>query len=385
MRVEAKKVGDRLTSKYGNVIRVIDVKEDGRWVYICETCCKEDLELWGVKRESCKRGLYDGCPSTCNCGKNVIRSIEQLLLIARRNAKGKGITIELKEVKDYTLHSIIVLTDDTGLYEEVRIGEEVRFPSKGNHNKKILDSTSNNNNKIVCLERGDVRYTCTACKGIQEILGRYYFTQTRSQFVKCKDSCFCGRKRRTREEYLILCKREIERLGGKFLRIGKYTGKGTKIKWESITGEVKSTELKDLKQLSATGSSNSMHFPEGFRIYKGKENSEDYLYLIKVLSDEGIWYKMGRSFNIKNRFYQHEIDFKGKIVHYEVYKGEHEYIARFEEFLINNFSYYRKKEMKEKSSKKIEIFPESTWEGLSQICKINDKLVNITKEIVYDR
>lgn len=384
MRVEAKKVGDRVTSKYGNVIRVIGVKENGRLVYLCETCCKEDLELWGVKRESCRRGLYDGCPSTCNCGKNVIRSIEQLLLIARRNAKGKGITVELKEVKDYIPHSIIILTDDTGLYEEVRIREEVRCPSKGNHNKKILDSAKDNS-KIVCLERGDVKYTCTSCKDTQEVLGRYYFTQTRSQFVKCKDSCFCGKKRRTREEYLTLCKREIVRLGGEFLRIGKYTGKGTKVKWKSITGEVKNTELKALKKLSATGSSNSMYFTEGFRIYKGKENSEDYLYLIKILSDEGMWYKMGRSFDIRRRFYQHEIDFKGKIVYYEVYKGEHKYIAKFEELLINNFRYHRKKEMKAKSSKKREIFPESIWEGLSHICKINDKLINITEEIVYDR
>lgn len=364
-------IGVQFTTPKGGILTAKQINTKGKDPrYICEcSLCSEDKELfpYGSIVGSRSRLINGGCP--CGCGRNPRWSEEQNIVRVTRKCKERGYTFHgwYGEYKGSRKTYLDLYNPETNnRWKTATIDNFLRGmgdPLEGINNRRKLRTkdvkyhvncfreagfsdgynfwkSDRKNNKGWC---NHWNYTCPACSNDEYVKAGVctgVFESTRNNLRAGKKACRCSKSYRwTQEQREYQIKKVCEEEGLTFVGWrGQYKNSNSKFNWlceknhncsTSIDKFLSGRRCKDCGILKTKENSQG----NGYGYYPDRVNEKDYLY---ILNFNGRYIKVGRSFNLHQRFNQLAI--KSKIAREDtkilkIYTSNHQIVYDTEQWL----------------------------------------------------
>ena len=361
-RRETKKtvVGKTIKHRDG-VVTIKDFKGSNGLVneFVAEcSVCSLDTELWPYgsliyDMVNIKRGDL-----VCGCNRSVRWKSWQIELQVSRMLLGGNLTFsgfvgdtyrgkntkiilrsEGEDDWEITLSNLRKQTTpifSKGYKESLKVKNNIKYLEKSlllpDHYKYSYDKTK----KKYCV-------SCSMCDSDPKFksLGDKLYLSRLDSLKDGRKPCRCSSTYKfSNEERLLQIEEQINQRGLTKVRIPKELNSRARIVWVCERGHIQDSKLNDFVRGCGCFECNKL---EGnwYGYYPNRVEEEDNLYLIKFTNSKEIFYKVGRSFNVKERIRKMTKDYEMELIC--SIQNKHQVIYDVEQDLhqkLNNFQHY---------------------------------------------
>lgn len=342
------RIGDTFVSAKGGILTVIGVSDtmSGRSHKHLVTCsiCSKDKELFPEPFEIRYAKLSKG-QSPCGCS-TYRYSEEQLRILINRKCKQIDVTfcgfvdrpIMRGEMRYMCDHEMVTLTVDRFL-NKIQCGCHDCAKEKSLYFDIDKGNFPNNVEKVFYDGSSGIReyyYKCKICSHDWFTLNGYcsgVFKFLPHRLEKGFMSCRCSTKFKSDNNFKIgkAIKAKIDN-GHNHIEIIDVIGDNVKFRC-SLHGE----GLQDYSSC-LDGKLPKCCTKSGWSLIRGREEEDDFLYIMKIYYEDEVHIKIGRSFDIRRREYE-IYPYETDLLYFITLK--HKYLYKYEKFYHKVFSQYR--------------------------------------------
>jgi hypothetical protein len=349
-KVQSQFIGEVFNVEGKGTLKVTNVyKKNNNTLFSVEcSVCSEDLELFPenemlISKNNLKNGKYP-----CQCSSGWKPSLYQYKILISRFKSKKDlsvilggdlyVTVNTEGYGTWSCHVTQYLQGKRSYKESLKIRNEKLRISDEDYSERFMKSGKFlEGTKFWRSDRKDTRgysvywkYYCPVCSNDEYVkngLCSGEFESCSSTLKEGNKSCRCvSTFRWTKEQREYQLKPIFEKEDLTFLGWdSEYTGAFTKIRWLCKEDHYNNTELSNFLHLNHRCSTCA----EGlWGYYKNREEDVDSLYLLRFTDQNETFYKVGRTFKIKERlkyfqkFYNVTLISKIENYHKEIYKLE---------------------------------------------------------------
>lgn len=192
----------------------------------------------------------------------------------------------------------------------------------------------------------EYQVSCSLCDSDPEFqtLGCKLYTSRLETLKVGRKPCRCSPTYKfSKEERMCQIKKQIEQRGGiKIVGLPKSLNSRSRVIWDCGKGHIQNSRLNDFVKGSGCFQCSKVN-GVWYGYYSERSDEQDYLYLLKLTKGSEVFYKVGRSFNIKERIRKMSRDYEVILV--SKVEGRHEEIYKMEQSLhkvLHKFQHYTK-------------------------------------------